>query len=798
MTTDERKRRTARLTTLVRRRAEGAGETDRDDRFVSRRTVLRGLGLLGAGSIATGVASADPQGQLGSETAPVRRIYVQELSGGLTGEVPITSVVGPGLAVEDETLRAILAEAISLGRGTAVYAGRADGTLQFRSLTGGSNVSVSSDDETVRISASDSAGQIAVSDDGTTVVSAADDVDFGASLSVIDGGDGTATADVSLSVADVAQNGATDGQVLTWDGSAWVTAFPGTTGDVPFDLLAGGTRALRLEPAGSSDDVNVVGGHPNNRAETTAATIGGGGLDVNDVPNVVYDSGGTVGGGRGNQAGSADGDDSTGREATVAGGLRNEASGGKSTVAGGYLNVASGDFSAIGGGEQHTAGGGKSFVGGGQGNTNSGYVGVIGGGISNTVSADRSTIGGGQDNVASGQYATVGGGHSNDASADFATIAGGGPTDTNDVSLTKNVVFDDYGAVGGGGNNQAGSGDGTSNAVYATVGGGYHNTASGQDSHVGGGSSNTASGYRSTVNAGHNNLAQAHAATIAGGSGSVAYDEYATVAGGRNNEAGSEDGDPSTARYATVGGGQSNDAFGTESTVGGGSGNAATGDRATIPGGYQNAATAAYSFAAGRVASADHAGAFVVGDSTSTTISSTQSDEFRSQMPMYAPSFNTTSARAKKTAIEPVSPSGVLDAVRELDVCGWEFREGDGSRHVGPMAGDFHDAFGLGDGESIPTVDADGVALAAIQGLADRLDELTDAAGVDAGRIDELEAELATKDERIDELDRRCRTREGRVDELESELEEREDRIDRLEERLGALERAVDGEQRDE
>jgi hypothetical protein len=38
--------------------------------------------------------------------------------------------------------------------------------------------------------------------------------------------------------------------------------------------------------------------------------------------------------------------------------------------------------------------------------------------------------------------------------------------------------------------------------------------------------------------------------------------------------------------------------------------------------------------------------------------------------------------------------------------------------HIGPTAQDFHAAFGLGsDDETIGTVDADGVALAAIQGL---------------------------------------------------------------------------------
>lgn len=45
-------------------------------------------------------------------------------------------------------------------------------------------------------------------------------------------------------------------------------------------------------------------------------------------------------------------------------------------------------------------------------------------------------------------------------------------------------------------------------------------------------------------------------------------------------------------------------------------------------------------------------------------------------------------------------------------------------RHMGPTAQDFHSAFGLNgdDNKSIATVDPDGVALAAIQGLNARLE----------------------------------------------------------------------------
>ncbi len=49
----------------------------------------------------------------------------------------------------------------------------------------------------------------------------------------------------------------------------------------------------------------------------------------------------------------------------------------------------------------------------------------------------------------------------------------------------------------------------------------------------------------------------------------------------------------------------------------------------------------------------------------------------------------------------------------------WNYKAQDDSiRHMGPMAQDFHAAFGLGVSDKlIDTIDPDGVALAAIQGL---------------------------------------------------------------------------------
>ncbi len=49
----------------------------------------------------------------------------------------------------------------------------------------------------------------------------------------------------------------------------------------------------------------------------------------------------------------------------------------------------------------------------------------------------------------------------------------------------------------------------------------------------------------------------------------------------------------------------------------------------------------------------------------------------------------------------------------------WNYRSQDAAiRHIGPVAQDFYAAFGVGeDDRHISTIDADGVALAAIQGL---------------------------------------------------------------------------------
>ena len=85
---------------------------------------------------------------------------------------------------------------------------------------------------------------------------------------------------------------------------------------------------------------------------------------------------------------------------------------------------------------------------------------------------------------------------------------------------------------------------------------------------------------------------------------------------------------------------------------------------------------------------------------------------------LYAASFNTGSDRAVKTAIQSINPRSVLNKVLAMPITSWAYKTDGNTRHIGPMAQDFHKAFGLGGSDkSIATVDADGVALAAIQGL---------------------------------------------------------------------------------
>ncbi len=88
-------------------------------------------------------------------------------------------------------------------------------------------------------------------------------------------------------------------------------------------------------------------------------------------------------------------------------------------------------------------------------------------------------------------------------------------------------------------------------------------------------------------------------------------------------------------------------------------------------------------------------------------------------------SWATLSDRAAKDTFEDVDTRSVLDRVVALPMTTWHYHDQDKLiRHMGPVAQDFRLAFKLGeDDRHISGVDADGVALAAIQGLNTKLDD---------------------------------------------------------------------------
>jgi len=335
-----------------------------------------------------------------------------------------------------------------------------------------------------------------------------------------------------------------------------------------------------------------------------------------------------------------------------------------------------------------------------------------------------------------------------------ATIAGGGnPLGNSDPAFFNegpNRVTDNYGSVGGGYNNQAGDAAGsTSDSPFATVGGGNTNTASSSASTVGGGANNTANGANST---------------IAGGSSNTASGEHSTVGGGFANDA--------VGLRSTVSGGDNNTATGGQSTVVGGFFNWATGQSSTAGGGDFNCAGGDFSWAAGIGARTRHGnepgdgacfgspnsgdgngdeGSFVWAGSMGSIFTSTGPNQFgvrtagvffgavnAASVLLPAGRFINTasgahlttggtwtnaSSRTLKTAFEDVDPLAVLGKVASLPLRTWAYKDSVEGRHLGPVAEDFKALFGLGgDGTSIATVDADGVALAAIQGLNQKLE----------------------------------------------------------------------------
>lgn len=501
-----------------------------------------------------------------------------------------------------------------------------------------------------------------------------------------------------------------------------------------------------------TQDFGAIGGGLSNRAEGYASTVGGG---ENNAATGDYS---TVAGGGGAIDGRGvlkKGNIASGSGASVGGGVGNDAGSAYSTIAGGKANAVSADYGTIGGG----GGDWQAFGSSTTGNRVTDEYGTVGGGHNNQAGdgagtkGDKpyATVGGGHSNTAAGETATVGGGKDNVASGKFTTVAGG----------VGNAASFQYATVGGGWSNTA-SGDGS------LVAGGVGNSASGLNATIAGGNDNQAGGQIASVGGGRNNRASSYAATVSGGLSNEATGERTTVGGGSDNAA--------IAYAATVAGGMSNAASGTRGTVGGGEGNTASGVYSTVPGGRMNTAQGSYSLAAGRRAKALASGCFVWGDSTDADITCNTTNAWiaRATGGVYfytnttltsgvrvlpgASAWSSVSDRNLKENFAIADGQEVLERLSKVPITTWNYKAQDDSiRHMGPVAQDFYAAFGLGEDERlISTIDADGVALAAIQGL-------YEISKSQASRIQRLEAENAALARRVSDLESRLANLEALV-----------------------------------
>jgi hypothetical protein len=320
-------------------------------------------------------------------------------------------------------------------------------------------------------------------------------------------------------------------------------------------------------------------------------------------------------------------------------------------------------------------------------------------------------------------------------------------------------------AVAAGTFNLAGN---TNAAVFA----GQSNVASGVSSLVIGGFDNRATGIDSLVGAGAGHRATGARSVIVGGGYNLASGQWSFVGGG---------GRSGTASSAAGTNPLDNVASGDFSAVPGGQGNIASGTYSSIPGGVNNTASGVHSVAIGSYGTAGGVDSVTIGCAGQATHAGAILISARSGGTQCGSDLDFTSAAANEVAIratggvrvvthvnnvtgaptagvvvaagggswsslsdvnakrdlELADAKSVLAKVAAMPVYTWRYiTELSGALHMGPTAQDFRAAFGLGDSDRrITTVDEGGVALAAIKGLKQEIDEKN-------AEIDALKLEL--------------------------------------------------------
>jgi len=115
--------------------------------------------------------------------------------------------------------------------------------------------------------------------------------------------------------------------------------------------------------------------------------------------------------------------------------------------------------------------------------------------------------------------------------------------------------------------------------------------------------------------------------------------------------------------------------------------------------------------------------------------------------------FGSLSDRNAKEGFEPVDTRAVLEKVTALPLARWSYTNSPHVRHLGPMAQDFFAAFDLGpDNRHITTVDAEGVALAAIQGLNQKVEDRDAKLASQESRIEHQAAEITDLKRELSQL----------------------------------------------
>lgn len=578
-------------------------------------------------------------------------------------------------------------------------------------------------------------------------------------------------ADGSIAIADAAPE-----SFFAFGGNAHASASPVVLGTnqntTALDLRVGGTTALRLLREGNAS-ASVVGGSGANAIGDGAlnVTIAGGGYGGAGTLHAVTETNAFVGGGIAHVVSDGNPDPLSGRDATIGGGASNRVAGTGGTVAGGTGNVASGTFASVAGGQLNCAGGDFSFAGGRVARVRppgdaakacafpTPTSGDVDGDEGTFIWADA-TFG---DFISTGPnqfLARAGGGV---AFADGALPAG--------VPAAGSMVIDMPGGVainrdtaqatlhvsdGPAGRAPLGS----AVAAFENDGDAYLHllTPAGDESGILFGNSAASivagivfnSGVPNGIDfrTGGNNARMVLSATGRLGIGNPAPEALLHIGDtaalpGITSDIVVED--PISAGLGLIG-----EQFGLIL-----SGPAAQPDRYIIGFGRTGVGTG-IDFAVQPVEPGP-ASRMVLWDTRQLTIARSIRPDATGDAKVIqvgtdaatgngaylsaAGIWTNASSRAFKEGFTAIDPLDVLERLVALPITRWRYRDGDRGEHLGPMAEDFRAAFALGeDGRYIGTVDADGVALAAIQGLNAKLEAALEARDRE---LDALRDELA-------------------------------------------------------